>query len=461
MPSFLETRNNRSADSLKGPRVYSTDLLPSLFDPAAADLSVERSARALKIKIITKGIVTLNCAHLITPMGVKLVARHPDLFDGEALLPAFRVGKETLREIGDMSDTEFAAQGIDTKQLQDHVAVLDGQLKTVMPWELGDVGERFRRAVIAGLSSDTSLISKELGDVGFRAIDRKQVIGAVQAMSLTEDSEMRTYIGTLPNNIQPIFRRYIYTCYHMVGTSVVQCETGTDLSPLSHFKAADVILASSDATPAQLSDEGIFLRAFMGHALDTIQAMMLPTQIIDAMSFRDAHALSAALRERGFQDKYEAILSACAQTLAISKPIEALDKLDPDAVAEIARQIATEFQRYIDQEVYRSREHDLDVADGYRALTDLSLDGLAAIPFIGQVVSAAQAVGHAGQAAKAGWTSYRTNDNARAFEAARARREEEIKEAVKRLKTGDSKKSQLLTAAAALTDIYQIRIRRR
>jgi hypothetical protein len=279
-------------------------------------------------------------------------------------------------------------------------------------------------------------------------------------MNLAEASEIRAYIGTLPNNVQPVLGRYTNTCYHMVGTGVVRCETGTDLSPLSQFKAADVILASSDATPGQLSDEGIFLRAFMGHALDTIQAMMLPTQIIDSMSFKDAHALSAALREQGFQEKYEAILTQCAETLGRANPIEALDELDPAALSEIAKQIAVEFQHYVDQEVYRSKEHDLDVADGYRALTDLSLDGLAAIPIVGQVVSAAQAIGHAGEAAKAGWTSYRTNNNARAFEAARVRREQEIKEAIKRLKTGNSKKSQLLDAASALTDIYQVRVRR-
>src|ERR1700730_17276565 len=31
MPSFLEQRTTRQASELKGPRVYSTDLLPSLF----------------------------------------------------------------------------------------------------------------------------------------------------------------------------------------------------------------------------------------------------------------------------------------------------------------------------------------------------------------------------------------------------------------------------------------------
>jgi hypothetical protein len=462
MPSFLEDRPARPASELKGPRVYSTDLHPSLFDTTAPDLSVERSAQALKIKIITKGIVTLNCAHLITPMAVKLLDRHPDLLNGDAILPAFRVGKANLRDLCDMSEAEFRASGIAEKKLDDYVTMLEGNIKTVMPWELGDIAERFRITVLTGLRSDTSLVSQRLDSIGYRSADRAKIINDIEKLDLSEDVTLRRYVEQLPINVQLILKRYISACYHIVGTGVVRCEAGTDLSPLSHFKAADVVLASSDANPVQLSDEGIFLRAFMGHALDTVQAMMLPTQIIDAMTFTDAHALSAALRDQGFQQKYEAILEKCAETLRSENPIEALDRLDPDAIGEIAKQIAGEFQRYIDSEIskYKPSEHSINVADGYRAGTDLLLDGLAAIPVFGQIVSAVQALGHAGAAATAGWSSYRTQSTARALETARLRREDEIKEAIRGLSTNESKKSQLLNAAAALADIYQIRVRR-
>jgi hypothetical protein len=188
--------------------------------------------------------------------------------------------------------------------------------------------------------------------------------------------------------------------------------------------------------------------------------MMLPTQIIDAMSFKDVHTISAALREQGFQDKYDAIVKKCAETLAVANPAEALDKLDAEALKEIAKQIAAEFQRYIDGEIYRTKEHDMGVADGYRAGTDLAVDGLASIPLIGQIVSYAQMARDAGRVTKAGWSSYRTMNTPRALEAARARRETEIREAIKKLSAGDSKKSQLLDAVAALTDIYEIRVRR-
>jgi hypothetical protein len=74
-----------------------------------------RLARALKIKIITKGLVTLNCAHLISPLGVHLLKVHPDLFDGEALLPAFREDKNNLCDY--IVEADFARAKIDSNTL--------------------------------------------------------------------------------------------------------------------------------------------------------------------------------------------------------------------------------------------------------------------------------------------------------------------------------------------------------
>src|SRR3546814_18429786 len=88
-----------------GPRIYSTDLLPSHFNPEQPEESVELAARALKVKMITKGIVTLNSAYLVSPLGVLLMDKHPDLFSGEAIVPEFRTDQESL-EIGRESSGE-------------------------------------------------------------------------------------------------------------------------------------------------------------------------------------------------------------------------------------------------------------------------------------------------------------------------------------------------------------------
>ena len=56
MSEFFKGRSIIEPQDLKGPRVYSTDLLPSFYDPARVQESVVLAARALKIKIITKGL---------------------------------------------------------------------------------------------------------------------------------------------------------------------------------------------------------------------------------------------------------------------------------------------------------------------------------------------------------------------------------------------------------------------
>jgi hypothetical protein len=74
--AFFTGRKIVKAEELAGPRVYSTDLIRTLFDPGDPANSRATSARALKIKIITKGLVTLNSAHLVSPLGVHLLDKH-------------------------------------------------------------------------------------------------------------------------------------------------------------------------------------------------------------------------------------------------------------------------------------------------------------------------------------------------------------------------------------------------
>jgi len=79
----------------------------------------------------------------------------------------------------------------------------------------------------------------------------------------------------------------------IVGRAALErAQTGADLNPLSEFKAADVLLAGRDGRPEMLSDNALFLEAFMGFALDTIQASVLPTQMIDSITFGNIVSLA-------------------------------------------------------------------------------------------------------------------------------------------------------------------------
>src|SRR3546814_1466346 len=102
--------------------------------------------------------------------------------------------------------------------------------------------------------------------------------------------------------------QFAATCYHLVGTGVVRCEAGTDLHPLSAFRAVDGMLAGRDSSAEQLSETAIFIDAFMGFALDSIHALAAPSQIIDSLVFATVYKPGDALRATGVQTKYDGII---------------------------------------------------------------------------------------------------------------------------------------------------------
>src|SRR5579862_654170 len=98
MTSFFDGREVVRADRLIGPRVYSTDLFPSGEASIENEQNVEIAARALKIKMITRGLVTLNSAYLVSPLAVKLFDNFPDIL-GDSVLPVFRTDKTSLADL--------------------------------------------------------------------------------------------------------------------------------------------------------------------------------------------------------------------------------------------------------------------------------------------------------------------------------------------------------------------------
>ena len=474
MNSFVKGRLAIPAETLVGSRVYSTDLHPSLADPTQLDESVATAARALKIKALTKGTVTLNAAFLMTPIAVLLFQRHNSIFAGDAFLPAFRTDRQNLASLVETSPEDFAQFGINDAQLSDHTAYLERAVQRVMPWDPVPVAGQYRSAVISGLMNEDSLVSRELRTLEFGRADRERLIQEIESLSLLESYPLRELIERAPSgNVRNVLKGYAAACYHLVGTSVVRCEAGTDLSPLSLFKSADTLLAARDGSSRQLSDDALFLRAFLGHALDVVQSAVFPEAIIDAMPFEDVHRLSAALRQQGFQSKYEAVLEQCAQNVLNSVKEDALEQLDAGAVAAAAKDVAAEFDRYFDEELesYLFREQELARQEALESATDLSLhaaemlgDAVSGIvPGAGLVVAATKAtklVTLSTKAVDAAVSASVTRLRPAALQDAKLRKNEEIRALIDKVSSGRKKKTELLDATALLADVYQIRTRR-
>ncbi|BCH31852.1 hypothetical protein MesoLjLc_37820 [Mesorhizobium sp. L-8-10] len=454
--TFFDGRKVFDAEDLRGPRVYSTDLAPSLYND---EDSILVTARALKIKIIAKGLVTLNCAHLVSPLAVRLFEKHPDLFKGEAILPAFRTDKSALADY--VEDIEsFEKAGIGKSQLEEHIARVGEGVRRVMPWELADVGDRFRELIVTGLSNERSTISQELDrQHGYSQGERDRLAKEIAGLNFGASVHLRDYIAQLSPGVRAPLNRFSTACYHMVGTSVVRCETGMDLNPLSHFKMEDVLLAGQREEPESLTEEAVFLDLFLATALDTVQSAAFPSQIIDSLSFEHAHALSKALREIGFQEKYDQIIQSYLDTAAKTDKREALESIDPVAISTAASELARAFEVAIVAELpnYMTKEATDAKGELYRAGTDLGRDLLGFVPFVGQVVSTAGILVSGYKLTSAAASVY---DAKTALAEAHTRRNQRIRAAIDGLKVGASKKAELLSGVAALSDVHTATISR-
>jgi len=461
LAKFFNGREVRKAEELRGPRIYSTDLLPSHFDPSQPDDSVEVAARALKVKIITKGIVTLNSAYLVSPLGVLLMDKHTDLFAGGGILPAFRVDKDDLSDLI-ASNEGFEHAGIKPARIEEHLSRLGDSIKTVMPWELADTAERFRSLLLSGLNVSNSYIATELAIRGLKPADVEKIVGDVTSLDLSNSTTLRAYIDELAEGAREPMGQFAATCYHLVGTGVVNCEAGTDLSPLSAFRAADSMLAGRGSSAEQLSETTLFLEAFMASALDAIQSMAAPSQIIDTLDFKTAHQLGEALRESGFQDKYDGVIRDYRNSAGLEDDEEALRAIDPERIAAVAIDLADHFEKHVLTELasYQPKIVDDAKARLVEVGGDILKDVGQATPGVGNVIALAEAgrnLGRLGTAYKEA-REFRKSDAA--FAAAKIRRFEAIQSAIKNLKTNDARKNAFLNAVALLADVHGIQIQR-
>jgi hypothetical protein len=266
----------------------------------------------------------------------------------------------------------------------------------------------------------------------------------IEALEFRDSRNLRNYIATVPEAACSFLSNFAAACYHINGTRVVNCETGTDLSPLSDFKAADLVLAARDANRERLSDEAVFLKAFMGYALGVIQAAVVPEHVIDALSFRTIHEISEPLRQSGFQEKYDGIIRQYLTSSGLADARAALDSLGPQAIADVAAALAKEFGTAVGNEIrsYQTRSQVRAREAFYEAGTDVVHDALGMIPGVGDIVAFTDAAGHSVKLVKAAVEIGSVRDYEGALAKARERQEEAIRTAIARLRVGERTRSE-------------------
>lgn len=455
MPNFFDARQIVEPKSLIGPRVYSTDLFPSLYDSREPAESLATASRALKTKLITKGVVTLNSVYLMSPAAVALFESDHTLFDGDGIVPAFRDDHTGLTQLADLNREALRTAGIEDSRIKEHQAKLEASLKRVMPWNLAENGELLRKILLGKLEDDASRISIELEKAGFSKTARNGLVEKIKSTDMSSSANVRGLMVVEPNAAERLLNAFLAASYHQVGAAVVNCEVGTDLSPLSTFKAADIVLSARSADGMlQLTEEAIFLDTFAATAMAAIQGFVAGDSIIDAIDFGTAHKLSAALREQGFQEEYDRAVQKVLATTSfnaanaddidvddITHSVEKLHQAFSNAITDELREYKTQTQRDAQQKI---------VAVG----ADLLRDVAGQVPGVSNLVSLFDAVQHGAQGVEAGWRMVTLRDAQQALVNGAQARKEKMNSAINTLYAGRSSKSKLLDGAAAMIDLY-------
>ncbi|MBY3360185.1 hypothetical protein HFN97_20535 [Rhizobium laguerreae] len=456
MTTFFNGRAVIDAGSLMGPRVYSTDLFPALFRTEDPKGSVEIAARALKVKLITKGLVTLNSLYLVSPVGVALFENDTGLFDGDGILPAFRDDQAELEALVARNEQELAAAGIGTARIDEHLAKLKNSVKSVLPWRLGDVGESLRKLLVSGLSNGGSRISVELSAQGFDSSARDDLLAKIKGADMSASANVRGLLNVEPQAAARLLNAFVTASYHKVGAAVVNCEIGTDLNPLSEYKAADMLLAARSADGAQqLSDEAIFLDTFAATALAAVQGLIAGDIIIDTINFKTAHQLGAALREQGFQSEYERTIAKVMSMTSSNGPLD-LDNIDMDGISEAVTNLHTQFTDTIARELpnYTTQAQREAKQRVIQVGADLSRDIAGQVPGLSNIVSTFDAIEHLQEGAAAGWEMISIRETQKSLADGARKRQEKMTAAVNTLYGGQKSKSKLLDGVAVMTDLY-------
>lgn len=360
MPSeFFAGRRTRPAHELRGPRVYSTDLHPNLFSPTPLDKQILTTALSLKAKIITRGLVTINGAHFLSPQAIRFFAEHPDFIECPNIVTAFREDKKDFGDFVSNYEKRYQTAGITSAELNAHVDLLNEKVTTLLPWKLEDVGEKYRTLVLRGLQNPNSSIRHRLmNDAGLDDTSMNTLIQKLrEEVNLSDHLGMQTYLEEQSKEVQEHLRPFTTSCYHIIGVGVVNCETGTDLQPLADYKAEEML--RNDVEDSNYDEFGVF-RRFYEIAMEAIDASIMPESVLRALTFEDASRFGTRLHESEFVPRYESVIQRFAEGLKQKSDAAAIEQLDIEAFTNDIEELSRLFEEEIDKELdeYKTKYQD-------------------------------------------------------------------------------------------------------
>ncbi|RWP39796.1 hypothetical protein [Mesorhizobium sp.] len=444
---------NRLAESLSGPRVYSTDFHPRSLEGERTAEHDALTIRSLKVKLLTKGVVTINGGHLLHPAAISLLRQHEALLTQELVLPAIREDKGSFEAYVPDYEEYYRQWGWSEKEIAAAVDFVDQRVTTILPWRVEQAQDQYRACLINGLEAPNAAIRKSLIGQGYKDANLEQLVDSISKADLSEDKAIDHLLAAQPLNVRPILSRFANACYHVVGTSVVNCETGLDISALAYHKLGDISGAEVYEQQDLLSDTNIFLRCCFEIAMQAINERAFPATVIDSIPIDTIAKIRLKLQEQGFQDAYDEVLRTFTDRIGGSSDLSTLEEWDPERTVELVNALGGQFRTYFEEEVpgYRKaiQERREEAAIKAGAETVKAIGGL--LPGVGTLISIVDlgAAGLGAATAASDAISYR--DHAVADAAAHRERDKKVEKALEVL--NPSNHAKILTALRQLREI--------
>lgn len=441
----------RPAATLTGPRVYSTEFHPrSIMGGGTDELALGRS---LKVKLLTKGVVTINGGHLLNPSAFKIVSANPSLLTEGMLLPAIREDKGSFQAyIPDNANHYLAAKWTDA-DIAKALDFLNAHVSAALPWRVEQAQERYRERLVWGLTAGHSFARRRLLQIeGYRPEDLARLAEAIKQAELREDAAVDRIIAAEPAPAREALTRFADAAYHLVGTSVVNCETGLDVSALAERRFSEFGAGDIYGDESLLTDANVFVRCCFETAMQAISETAFPTHVLDVLPFDAIAKIRRRLHDQGFQTAYDQVIRTFTDRL-VETGVTDIESWQPDETTDLVASLARHFRTYFDEEIpgYRKAIQERRTAEAISAGVSTAKGVGGSVPGIGEVISVLDVLGEGAKAAKAAGDALAFRDHDVANKAARVHRDEMMDGALKALSPRNEAK--ILTGLRQLRSI--------
>jgi hypothetical protein len=276
---------------LNGANAYFTNfdnrIVASTSDKETLRNSVERT---LKILLLTKNNVVCAASHLTNDFTFNLLSNNKILLEKQLIIPAFRSDKKEISEL-------FVTKNISENKRKKYSSFYNDNLSKTVLWDLLPNSNWFRDTFIHGLSTEGSVIQKNLKSLTDKQL--KHLISEVSKKQIFDRDTIDILSKDFDYETKLVLKNYRELIYHMSGARVVNSE-----STLPQENYIDYSLTDFKNRDIQLSELQVFWKIFIELLYEALNKPKLSVELLDILSFEDIADIRQPIQESSFIENY-------------------------------------------------------------------------------------------------------------------------------------------------------------